>query len=310
MTRAPWPRNASAAPLTNITVSGDDGDFAAKQHIGAAVDAVQQRVTGAVLVVELALGDRVVDVHRREQQLTGLEHLVESQDTGRGFFGYATKVFGDTGPALAVSLKGLAQGFQNNFVLVRIVFAGGWHHADAFKFDALVDQHRGVATVVKDHVRAKAWILLRAWPQEDLLGGPPVFFQCFVLPGEDRDTVGFFGCAVPNNDGGGGLVLGGEDVARGPADLGAECGERLDQHGGLHGHVQRTGNPSAFQRLRLTVLFAQCHQAWHFVFGKSDLVAAGFMQIDVANCEIEGGAWDGLLIRKSRVNGRRSSHVA
>ncbi len=40
------------------------------------------------------------------------------------------------------------------------------------------------------------------------------------------------------DDGGGRVVLGGEDVARRPAHLGAERDQRLDQHSGLDGHVQ------------------------------------------------------------------------
>jgi hypothetical protein len=37
----------------------------------------------------------------------------------------------------------------------------------------------------------------------------------------------------------GGVVLGREDVARGPADLGAQVLQGLDQHRRLDGHVQR-----------------------------------------------------------------------
>ena len=42
-----------------------------------------------------------------------------------------------------------------------------------------------------------------------------------------------------DDDRGGSVVLGGEDVAGDPAHLGAERGQRLDQHRGLDGHVQR-----------------------------------------------------------------------
>ena len=50
------------AALADVAVAADDGDLAADQDVGGAVDAVDQRVAAAVLVVELALGDRVVDV--------------------------------------------------------------------------------------------------------------------------------------------------------------------------------------------------------------------------------------------------------
>ena len=45
-----------------------------------------------------------------------------------------------------------------------------------------------------------------------------------------------------------------EDVARAPADLGAERDQRLDQHGGLDRHVQRAGDARALERLRVGVL--------------------------------------------------------
>ena len=56
------------AALADVAVAADDRDLAADQHVGGAVDAVDQRVAAAVDVVELRLGDRVVDVDRREQQ--------------------------------------------------------------------------------------------------------------------------------------------------------------------------------------------------------------------------------------------------
>ena len=56
------------AALADVAVAADDRDLAADQHVGGAVDAVDERVAAAVHVVELGLGDRVVDVDRREQQ--------------------------------------------------------------------------------------------------------------------------------------------------------------------------------------------------------------------------------------------------
>ena len=58
-----------------------------------------------------------------------------------------------------------------------------------------------------------------------LLSAPPVLLEGLSLPGKHGAGVA--------GDGGGGVVLGGEDVARAPADLGAEGGQSLDQDGGL-----------------------------------------------------------------------------
>jgi len=87
---------------------------------------------------------------------------------------------------------------------------------------------------------------------------------------------------------GGGVVLRGEDVARSPAHLGAQGLQRLDQHGGLDGHVQRAGNARALERLRLGELFADRHQARHLGLGNGQLFAAPLRQTQVGNFVIFG----------------------
>ncbi|SGI10685.1 Uncharacterised protein [Mycobacterium tuberculosis] len=77
-----------------------------------------------------------------------------------------------------------------------------------------------------------------------------------------------------DHDGGGGVILGGEDVARGPADFGAQRGEGFDQHRGLHRHVQRTRDPGPLQGLHLGILAPQRHQAGHLVLGDPEFFAA------------------------------------
>jgi hypothetical protein len=58
--------------LADVAVAADHGDLAGDHHVGGALDAVDQRFAAAVEVVELGLGDRVVDVDGREQQLAFL----------------------------------------------------------------------------------------------------------------------------------------------------------------------------------------------------------------------------------------------
>ena len=78
--------------LADVAVAADDGDLAADHDVGGAVDAVDQRVAAAVLVVELALGDRVVDVDRREEQRALPEAVVQAEDAGGGLLGDALDV--------------------------------------------------------------------------------------------------------------------------------------------------------------------------------------------------------------------------
>ncbi len=169
-------------------------------------------------------------------------------------------------------------------VVLRGLDGGGL--AGLLVLDALVDQERGVAAVVEDHVRAAGG---RVRPGQRLLRAPPVLFERLALPGEDRDALGVLGGAVrADRDSGRGVVLGGEDVAGGPTDLGAESGEGLDQHGGLHGHVQRAGDAGAGQRLRGGVLLADRHQAGHLVLGEGDLLAAEGGEGQVGDLEVLG----------------------
>ena len=83
--------------LAHIAVAHDQGLLASHHHIGGTLDAVDQGLTAAVEVVELALGDRVVDVDGREGQLTGFHHLIETGHTGGGFFRHAKDVGLDSG---------------------------------------------------------------------------------------------------------------------------------------------------------------------------------------------------------------------
>ena len=135
------------------------------------------------------------------------------------------------------------------------------------------DVHRRVAAVVEDHVGAAVEV-------EDAVGVGPVVLERLALDGEDRHA--------GRGDGGGGVVLGRVDVARGPADLGAEGDQRLDQHGGLDRHVQRAGNPRALERLGLAELGAQRHEAGHLGLGDLDLLAAEVGQGDVPD-DVAGG---------------------
>ena len=87
----------------------------------------------------------------------------------------------------------------------------------------VVNQVGQISSVVEDHVQ---WLSI--WEgAEGLLNTPVVLLLGLSLPGEDGDTGG--------SDGGSGVVLGGEDVARRPRDLSTEGGEGLDEDGGLDG---------------------------------------------------------------------------
>ena len=100
-----------------------------------------------------------------------------------------------------------------------------------FEFVALVNQQRHVAAVVDHQLRP-----LAALVAQRLVGAFPVVFEALALPREDRNAA--------RRDRRRRVILRREDVAAGPADFGAERDQRLDQHRGLNGHVQRAGDPA------------------------------------------------------------------
>ncbi len=146
---------------------------------------------------------------------------------------------------------------------------------------AAVDQEGGVATVVDDEVGP-----LAVGPGQGLLGAPPVLLEALALPREDRDAGG--------GDGGGGVVLGREDVARRPADIGAEVDQGLDEDRGLDRHVERARDPRAGEGFGRAVLRAHRHETRHLLLGDDDLASTPVGQGDVGNLVIgrcRGHGW-------------------
>merc|ERR1711934_1258538 len=76
--------HGGSAALANITVSADQGTLASNHDIGGAHDRVWERVSAAVDIVKLGLGDAVIDVDGWEQELTLGSHLLQSVHTSGG----------------------------------------------------------------------------------------------------------------------------------------------------------------------------------------------------------------------------------
>ncbi|KAJ8636087.1 hypothetical protein MRB53_010354 [Persea americana] len=89
----------------------------------------------------------------------------------------------------------------------------------------LVDKQSGVATIIDDEIGAAAYSLVEA-----PISAPLVLLEGLSFPGEDSGGVA--------GDGGGGVVLGGEDVAEALTDLGAEGGKGFNEDSGLDGHAE------------------------------------------------------------------------
>ena len=163
---------------------------------------------------------------------------------------------------------------EDDAVFLGVAGRGIRNRARLLELDALVHEQRRVAAVVEDEVRA---VEALGRPVEDPVGAgastPRASRPSRRTPGTPAGA-----STVPvgtDDDGGRGLVLRREDVAARPAHLRAERDERLDQHRGLHRHVQRAGDAGAGERLVRTELLAQRHEARHLVLGEAELVASG-----------------------------------
>lgn len=230
----------SGGSLADITISGNDGNLSGNHNISGTLDSVDQGLTASVQVVELGLGDRVVDVDGGNLELVLLEHLVQVVDTGGGLLRDTL----DVGQEMGV---------------------------------LLVNKGGQVTTIVQDHVGA----LAAGEGGELLLKAPDVLLISLTLPGIDGNA--------GLGNGSGSVVLGREDVAGSPGNLGTEIGEGLDQDSGLDGHVERTGNTGALEDLLGAILLAKSNETGHLILSELDLLATVIGEADVGNFVRHGG---------------------
>ena len=138
------------AAFTHVAVTRDDGDLASNHHIGGALDAINQRFAAAIQIVELGLGDGIVDVDRREFQFATFKHLIQTVYAGGGFFSHTKDGGKSCGvPGLIgrqLCFNGIEQTnlfFGRRIVQQRRIF---------FSTRAQMQQQGRIAAVVQNHV--------------------------------------------------------------------------------------------------------------------------------------------------------------
>jgi hypothetical protein len=170
-------------------------------------------------------------------------HLVEAVDAGGGLLADALMFVGDAGPLAGVVLKiGLRISGSGRFELLGSSAGSG---CAGRRRPSRTRRPCGPAAWRRRRRRrsgsGRSSRRARSAPARCTTSTPPASRPST----RRRDALRVVRCAVgPTDDRRGGVILGREDVARRPADVGAELDQRLDQHRGLHGHVQRAGDPS------------------------------------------------------------------
>ena len=80
------------AALAHLAITGHDADLAGHHHVRGPLDAVQQGFADAVEVVELALGDRIVDVDGGHLEHAFFLPLIQPVHPGGGLLGQAADI--------------------------------------------------------------------------------------------------------------------------------------------------------------------------------------------------------------------------
>jgi len=271
------------ATLSDVTVTADDSALTGDHDVSGTAKTIGKRVLATVQVVELGLGDGVVDVDGREKQLTLLGHDVKSVHTSGGLLRDTNHALGQTVPLAGVLGELTSKKSQDNLELS--VLGGVRVRKRAILgvlllgLDTLVDKKGHVSTVIDDEVTAVSLGILR--PGDGVEGALPVLLKSLALPGKDS------GRAV-TSDGSGSVVLGGEDVATAPSDLGTKSLQGLDKDSGLDGHVKGTRDTSTSEELR-AIFTTASHQTRHLMLGKFDFLATEVSKRDISNAIITRG---------------------
>ncbi|KAL3829289.1 hypothetical protein ACJIZ3_018091 [Penstemon smallii] len=208
---------------------------------------------------------QVIDINSREKQRAIILHLIQPLHTCSGLFRNTNQSLLHLGIPLRINLQGFPNQTKHN---MKLSIIGRIRIRNRARFlilllslHTLMNQQCSITTIIHNQI----WPTVGT-PIQSPLSAPPVLGQRFTFPGKD-------GGAVAGN-GGGGVVLGGEDVAGTPTNLGTQGGEGFDKDGGLDGHVETSSDSGTFEGLRWTEFGPAGHEAGHFDFGEFDFETA------------------------------------
>jgi len=230
--------------LSDITVASNDGDLSSKHDVGSTLNTIDKGLAASVVVVELALGDGVVDIDSSDLELALPVHTVKVVDTGGGLF----RETPDPREELWVFLVNV--GGEVTTIIENQV----QRLATGEALDGLINT-------------PDVFLLGLTLPGEDGDAGGGNGGCGVILGGEDvlKGGSGPGSTADTRRER--------KTYAGRPGNLGTESSEGLDQDGGLDGHVQASSDTSALERLGSGVLLPHVHETWHLMFGDFDLLA-------------------------------------
>ena len=255
--------------LGDITETADNSGLTTDHDISSTVDTINQRVTATVDVVELGLGDRVVDVDGGEEELAITVQLVETGNTSGGLLRDTLDLGNNLVEVSGLLLQDTLEDGVNNLDLsVATIFLQD--RGIVLSLVPTEDEKSSISSIINNKGGSEV-----TGPADGLPGALPVLLKGLSLPGKDRR-------GTSRSNGSSGVVLSGVDVARAPPELSTERGQSLDQDSGLDGHVEGTSQTVTFQRL-VGVLDTGLHQTRHLELSQVDLTTTELSQSDVSD---------------------------
>src|SRR5207245_7169652 len=100
-------------------------------------------------IVKFRFGDGIIDVDRRKQQRSRLHHLIQAVHAGCRLLRNTLDFGRDARPALRIPRELFAEQIENDSPLFRLIRRFElWHSTLSLARNALMDEERGVATVI------------------------------------------------------------------------------------------------------------------------------------------------------------------
>jgi hypothetical protein len=165
------------ASFADVSVAADYRSLAGDHDVSGTAQAVRQGVLAAVQIVELRLGDRVVDVDGREEEFVLLGHDVEAVDTGGGFLRDADTTGSDLGVFLGVLGKLTSDESKDDLELSVIGGFGVGKDAslgvDLLGLNTFVNEKGQISSVVYDDITAISLVVFRLG--DAVQGAFPIF---------------------------------------------------------------------------------------------------------------------------------------
>ena len=248
--------HSGGASFSDISISEDDNLFTSNHDVSGSHNTIWKRVSASIDIIELRLGDAIIDIDGLDQEFSLERHLIESVDTGGGLLGDTLKVGSHLGPFLGkTSLETFLDESHHLNELEVIELGWVWELSSlgevSLGLDSLMDEESGITTIIDKDI----WTIA-VGPREHPVGKVPVFLEGLSFPCEHIGGLCF-------DNGGSGVVLGGVDVACAPSELSSKAVEGLDESGGLDGHVKGSGNLGTLKNLLWSKFGSASHEAGH-----------------------------------------------